>query len=370
LQLAELLIKPATSSVTFITVYTGAAHVLDILATSNTMSIISYDGYGLSLYGAVTSATGQPGATIGNSTTFTATSGTQTGVAIGTGLDHALKFAASGAGSANFLACQIAATINTTAGAQTGAYTGLNITITETALDGMTGKLIDCYAGSSGTTAEFSVDNTGNILTAGRLSFTSDTGISRLAAGSLAIGNGTAGDYTGSLKLTGLSVQGALTDSAASTGYVGAALLSTGTQVQWGVPSGLTYNASAVAAAIGTTTLFTSVGVKALYRISAHARVTQAATNSATLGPITVSWTDAQSGAQSQVMGCFNYATGAALADGTLSGNVTTDKLSSVLIMDPAASTAVTFTVGYASSGATPMQYSVHITAELIETFA
>ena len=38
--------------------------------------------------------------------------------------------------------------------------------------------------------------------------------------------------------------------------------------------------------------------------------------------------------------------------------------------MDPEASTAVTFTVGYASSGATPMQYSVHITAELIETFA
>src|ERR1035437_7743649 len=36
----------------------------------------------------------------------------------------------------------------------------------------------------------------------------SDTGISRLGAASLAIGNGTAGDFSGSLKLTGVNVQG------------------------------------------------------------------------------------------------------------------------------------------------------------------
>ena len=71
-----------------------------------------------------------------------------------------------------------------------------------------------------------------------------DTGISRLAAGSLAIGNGTAGDFSGSLKLTGLSVQGALTDGAASTGTSGYLLSSTATGVKWiAAPSGTTWAA-------------------------------------------------------------------------------------------------------------------------------
>ena len=45
-----------------------------------------------------------------------------------------------------------------------------------------------------------------------------DAGISRLGAASLAIGNGTAGDFTGSLVLANLSISGTLTDSASSAG--------------------------------------------------------------------------------------------------------------------------------------------------------
>jgi len=37
-----------------------------------------------------------------------------------------------------------------------------------------------------------------------------DAGISRLAPASLALGNGTAGDFTGSLKLTGINNQGGM----------------------------------------------------------------------------------------------------------------------------------------------------------------
>src|SRR5208282_2648862 len=45
----------------------------------------------------------------------------------------------------------------------------------------------------------------GNIAAGYALEWNSDSGISRLAAASLAIGNGTAGDFTGSLKLTTLN---------------------------------------------------------------------------------------------------------------------------------------------------------------------
>jgi hypothetical protein len=47
-----------------------------------------------------------------------------------------------------------------------------------------------------------------------------DAGISRLAADSLAIGNGTQGDFSGSLKLTGLNVQGHISETADVAGQV------------------------------------------------------------------------------------------------------------------------------------------------------
>ncbi len=129
------------------------------------------------------------------------------------------------------------------------------------------------------------------------------------------------------------------------------------------------FDASAQTAAIGSTPLFTSISSKSLYRISMHARVTTAAGTSSTLGPVTVSWTDAQLGAQSSIMGNFNSADGSTIAGGAASGNLTTTKLSSVLNIDPAPSTNVTFTVGYASSPANAMNYAIHIRVELLGTF-
>jgi hypothetical protein len=66
---------------------------------------------------------------------------------------------------------------------------------------------------------------------------TKDTGVSRIGVASIAIGNGTTGDFSGSLKLTGLSVQGALTDGFASVGTAGQVLESTVTGVQWTTPA-------------------------------------------------------------------------------------------------------------------------------------
>jgi len=61
--------------------------------------------------------------------------------------------------------------------------------------------------------------NTGIVLGWGA-SDTNDTGISRLAADSLAIGNGTQGGFSGSLKLTGLNVQGHISETADVAGQV------------------------------------------------------------------------------------------------------------------------------------------------------
>jgi len=129
-----------------------------------------------------------------------------------------------------------------------------------------------------------------------------------------------------------------------------------------------TFDAAAQNASIGSTALFTSISAKALYRISLHARVTTAAGVSSTLGPVTVSWTDAQLGAQSSIIGTFNSADGSTIAGGAASGNLTTSKLSGVLNVDPAPSTPVTFTVGYASNPANAMQYAVHLRVELLGT--
>ena len=64
-------------------------------------------------------------------------------------------------GAAVYIAHDINPTINQTSSAS-GNYTALRIKSVETALLGTTNRLIDTYAGSSGTTSEFYVDNKGN----------------------------------------------------------------------------------------------------------------------------------------------------------------------------------------------------------------
>lgn len=94
-----------------------------------------------------------------------ATSGTQIGVTVGGGTGGTfggwLGFTPA-SGTANFVALQVAPTINQTSTAS-GSYTALQIAVTETSLKGSSNKLIDCYAGSAGTTEVFAVDNSGKV---------------------------------------------------------------------------------------------------------------------------------------------------------------------------------------------------------------
>ena len=106
---------------------------------------------------------------------------------------------------------------------------------------------------------------------------------------------------------------------------------------------------------VSTTNIIASTAAAGLYRISIHIGVTTAATASSTLPSVTVSYTDQSSVAQS----------GTAVASN--SGNLTTDVGRGDVICSCKAGSAITFsTSGYASSGATAMQYSLHIRLEYL----
>src|SRR5208282_1382762 len=92
-----------------------------------------------------------------------------------------------------------------------------------------------------------------------------DTGISRLGAASFAMGNGTAGDFSGSLELTGLNVQGSITGP---------------------------YSVSLTArtATIAATNLVTTPVTTALYEITYYLNDTTAGTSGTV--SLTITWND------------------------------------------------------------------------------
>jgi len=107
---------------------------------------------------------------------------------------------------------------------------------------------------------------------------------------------------------------------------------------------------------VSTTNIIASTPAAGLYRISIHTAVTTAATSSSTLPSVTVSYTEQESSAA---------ITGTAVSSN--SGNLTTDVGRGDIICSCTASSAITFsTSGYASSGATAMQYSLHIRLEYL----
>jgi len=93
------------------------------------------------------------------------------------------------------------------------------------------------------------------------------------------------------------------------------------------------------------------------YRVSSYVVLTQAATVSSTVPPITVSWTDADLNAaeSSQINSANNTNT---------FSSVSAPSLQPRTFYARAGGTIVFFTAGYASNGATPMQFSVHLRLE------
>jgi hypothetical protein len=170
----------------------------------------------------------------------------------------------------------------------------------------------------------------------------SDTGISRLAAGSLAIGNGTAGDTTGNLSLNTIIK------------YDGV------TTVKAGVPSLVASTAlTGQSAAISASTIYAVPAGKAgLYRITYSATITTAGTTSVLGG---------QNGMQSVYT---------SIADGQVktsipttpvisAANTTATEISGVVCAYAQASTNIQYNFGYTSTG-TAMVYALEAYVEYL----
>ena len=249
-----------------------------------------------------------PGITLGgnggnNNKDFSATSGTQVSVSVGgsTPLGRVIFNPTSGA--ANFCALQVAPTINQTSTAS-GSYTALKIAVTETALLGSANKLIDCYAGSAGTTEVFAVDNSGKVTE---------------YAGNATVKAGVPSILAAPTKLTG----------------------------QQAAQSAVSLVASAAAG---------------MWRISYVAYITQVDTVSSVLGGVTgfaVNFTDPDD----SVAKTSNPTTPTISA-----GNTTGTTISGDLYVYAKAATAITYNFGYTTngSGATAMSYSIAAYAEYL----
>lgn len=126
-------------------------------------------------------------------------------------------------------------------------------------------------------------------------------------------------------------------------------------------PSESTYasfNVAAQAANITATTIYAvPAGGAGLYRVSAYAVETQAATTSSTLPNVGVLWTDSDS----------NVALSANTVTPTNTANAAGAFGPGDIVISAKGGTNIQFqTSNYASSGATPMQYAVHLRVEYL----
>jgi len=171
------------------------------------------------------------------------------------------------------------------------------------------------------------------------------------SVGTLAVTNGGTGTATapavGSIPLG--SSTSAYTPLAIGTN--GQVLTSNGTTASWQAVASVplaTVDLTAQSAAITATTLYTPP-TAGIYTITYYAKVTQAATTSSILGAFSVISTDTDSNVVTTV---GNTSTQNSLTTGFISGTIT---------VYAKASTAIQYTMGYTSSGATAMQYELHM---------
>jgi hypothetical protein len=126
--------------------------------------------------------------------------------------------------------------------------------------------------------------------------------------------------------------------------------------IQPSVP--IVYDAVNQQAAIGSTTFITPV-YSGMSLVTVYAVVTVAATTSSTLGPITFTFTgvDTSSTITLPVV-CSNQQ---GVMTTIASNNAIGTFLAGSAVLHPKAGTAINFTMGYASSGATKMKYALHL---------
>jgi hypothetical protein len=158
-----------------------------------------------------------------------------------------------------------------------------------------------------------------------------DTGISWLAAGSLAIGNGTASDTTGNLSFNKILKYNAV----ATTGA--------------GIPSEVgVVTATTASAAVTATTLLAAPVAGTLYRVSAYLKIT-VATTTPVAGPITLTYKDNDGVAQSIVMPLAN-ATGAIVSPWA-TGSTTTTPVNGNSYIYAGSGTAIQYAIAFSGTG-------------------
>jgi hypothetical protein len=126
--------------------------------------------------------------------------------------------------------------------------------------------------------------------------------------------------------------------------------------IQPSVP--IVYDALNQSAAIGSTTLITPV-YSGMSLVTVYAVITVAATTSSTLGPLTLTFTGVDTNSTITLPAVCSNQQGVMT---TVAANNTIGTfLAGSAVVHPKAGTALSFTMGYASSGATKMQYALHL---------
>jgi hypothetical protein len=111
-------------------------------------------------------------------------------------------------------------------------------------------------------------------------------------------------------------------------------------------------------------TLLGTPATTGMYLISAYLLVTQPSGSNSTLGPVTVAYTEAETGLIKTLTLGLNDGTG--LVATTNVNNMIGALLTGTIVICAASGTPVNVTVGYQSKGNTPMRYLVRFRSVLV----
>lgn len=265
-------------------------------------------------------------------------------------------------GTVTFVAAASAITFQTN-GTNNGSQTTLN-------LAQGTGMTITNSSGTVTFTAA-----AGPVFQTNAVNNTTQTTLNLQNGSNITITNPSAGNVTIAATLPAFQTNGTPTSNQTTINY------QSGTNITVSNPSAgnVAFNAfgvvnksasqdfTAQSAAIVTTTLL-AVGASGAgqYLLCWNAKVTTAATTSSTLGALTVTYTDPDAVVQTVTAAAQSRA---GTIETTDAGNTTTTGMIGIpLTINAANSTNIQFAFAYTSSGATAMQYNLHLRLEALPT--
>lgn len=207
------------------------------------------------------------------------------------------------------------------------------------------------------TLAQVGADSTfGFSNTNGNANATLDTAASRISSNVWAFGNGSNGDFSGSLKFTtAIQVGKTTTYNNVST-------------VSGGIPSEIaTVDSTGLAANVSVATLYAVPASGAgMYRVCAYTVLTTAASVSSTLPNIQIVYTDNETGGSITIDATPILGIAGIGQTGALNANTVGTASAGVIVVNAKASTNIQYqTVNYASTAA-GMAYALHVKLEAL----